>query len=96
MEAYNFCQSCGRPLDRSEVLGTEKDGSKSTIYCIVCYREGEFTQPELTLEEMQHQVRSLMEEMHLDEEKISRALERMPYLSRWFGIPAIHHFSEWH
>jgi hypothetical protein len=96
MEAYKFCQSCGRPLDSGEVLGTETDGSKSTIYCIECYREGKFTQPELTLDEMQHRVRSLMEQMHLEEEKIAGALERMPYLSRWFGIPAIHHLSEWH
>ena len=96
MEAYNFCQSCGRPLDHSEVLGTETDDSKSTIYCIDCYREGEFTEPDMTLEEMRHRVRGIMEDMHLEEEKIVGALEKLPFLSRWIGIPAIHHFSEWH
>jgi len=96
MEAYNFCQSCGRPLDRSEILGTETDGSKSTIYCIECYKQGEFIQPEVTLEEMQQQVKKQLEKLQLDEEHISIALDRLPYLSRWFGIPAIHHFSEWH
>lgn len=43
-----FCESCGMPLMRDEDCGTENDGSKSTKYCIHCYMNGKFTEPNLT------------------------------------------------
>ncbi|MCL2858798.1 MAG: zinc ribbon domain-containing protein [Streptococcaceae bacterium] len=46
-----FCQSCGMPLEKAEDYGTEKDGSASTEYCHYCYQNGEWTQPDITLEE---------------------------------------------
>ncbi len=46
-----FCQSCGMPLEKTEDFGTEKDGSQSVEYCRYCYQNGEWTQPEITLEE---------------------------------------------
>ncbi len=45
-----FCQSCGMPLS-DEVLGTNADGSKSTDYCIYCYKDGAFT-GDFTMEQM--------------------------------------------
>jgi hypothetical protein len=45
------CQSCCMPLSEAE-RGTEADGEKSKDYCIYCYKEGEFTKPESTLEMM--------------------------------------------
>jgi len=45
-----FCGSCGMPLARDEDAGTEVDGSLSTKYCIHCYRDGKFVEPELTKE----------------------------------------------
>jgi hypothetical protein len=47
-----FCQSCGMPLSRAELFGSEADGSKSESYCIYCYKNGKFTQPDATLEQM--------------------------------------------
>lgn len=39
-----FCQSCGMPLRKDpESGGSEHDGSKSTLYCSYCYKQGEFT-----------------------------------------------------
>ena len=32
--------------------GTEADGSLSKTYCIHCYRDGGFTQPDATLDDM--------------------------------------------
>jgi hypothetical protein len=46
------CQSCGMPLKNGENSGTEKDGSKSKKYCQLCYMNGEFLKPDMTLEEM--------------------------------------------
>jgi len=38
-----FCQSCGMPLNKDPKNGgTEKDGSKSTMYCSLCYQDGDF------------------------------------------------------
>jgi len=47
-----FCQSCGMPMSQAEHLGTEADGSKNEKYCFYCYKDGEFTQPDATLEQM--------------------------------------------
>ncbi|HVS96562.1 MAG TPA: zinc ribbon domain-containing protein [Puia sp.] len=96
MEGYIHCQSCGMPLDQPELLGTEKDGSKSTIYCLYCYREGRFVRPDMTLKEMEEHVREMLEETHTGEATIRSVLEKLPHLTRWFGIPAIQHRAEWH
>ena len=49
-EAY--CQSCGMPIAQPELQGTEADDTKSEDYCVYCYQNGQFTQPDATLEEM--------------------------------------------
>lgn len=46
-----FCNSCGRPIVEKD-YGTKADGSKTFEYCIDCYQNGEFTEPDITLEEM--------------------------------------------
>lgn len=46
-----LCESCGMPLARDEDAGTEADGSRSTRYCTYCYRDGRFTEPDLTREQ---------------------------------------------
>ena len=96
MEAYTYCQSCGMPVTRPELMGTEKDSSKSTIYCIYCYRDGEFYKPDMTIEEMKEHVRGELLKSRESEAVISKAIKRLPHLSRWMGIPAIHHNCEWH
>ena len=47
-----FCESCGMPLVSDSDAGTEKDGSLNHRYCTYCYQNGEFTDPDLTLEGM--------------------------------------------
>ena len=46
-----FCNSCGRPIVRED-YGTNKDGSPNDEYCIDCFENGEFTEPDITLNEM--------------------------------------------
>lgn len=44
MKTHKFCQSCGMPRKKDiQGGGTEKDGSKSFLYCSYCYKEGEFS-----------------------------------------------------
>lgn len=52
MENLAVCQSCGMPIATEALLGTNVDGSKTKEYCTYCYKEGQFSQPDATLEEM--------------------------------------------
>lgn len=85
MENKNICQSCSMPLDKPELLGTEKDGSKSTEYCSYCYQNGAFTTPNTTLGEMQAMVKQQMGKMKMDDSIISMAVNSLPNLKRWTG-----------
>ncbi|WMI72224.1 zinc ribbon domain-containing protein [Aminobacterium sp. MB27-C1] len=79
-----FCQSCGMPLDDSSLLGTEKDGSPTHDYCIYCYKEGAFEEPDITMEEMIEVCVPYMVEQGFDEEKARKMLaEFLPTLNRW-------------
>jgi hypothetical protein len=46
-----FCQSCGMPLNEHN-QSTNKDLTKSNIYCNLCYEKGEFIEPDITMDEM--------------------------------------------
>lgn len=37
-----ICQSCGMPITKNSLLGTNKDGSINKDYCKYCYKDGEF------------------------------------------------------
>ena len=85
-EEMKFCQSCGMPLgETDQMLGTEKDGSKSSLYCKYCYENGSFT-VDCTMEEMIDFCTGPMTE-HNPEMTRKEAKERMeaffPYLERW-------------
>ena len=84
------------PIDRPELMGTEKDRSKSTIYCHYCYQGGVFTAPDATMEDMKQHVREELSKVHAPEAVIAEAVARIRHLSRWMGIPAIQHCCEWH
>ena len=59
------CQSCGMPLSKDPLGGgTNADGSPSTEYCSHCYREGAFTQPNITAAEMTTLVEGKLRSMH--------------------------------
>ena len=40
------------PMSQPEMFGTGADDSKSEKYCVYCYKDGKFTQPDATLEQM--------------------------------------------
>ena len=48
------CDSCGMPLAKDpKGGGSEADGSKSTVYCSLCYADGAFIHPDATVKEFQ-------------------------------------------
>jgi radical SAM superfamily enzyme len=83
MENKNFCQSCSMPLDNPELLGTEKDGSKSHEYCKYCYQNGSFINPNMSLKEMTSLVINQMEKRNIDSKIIDMAVSSLPNLKRW-------------
>lgn len=81
------------PLTDESLLGTEKDGSKNQEYCKFCYQQGAFTNPGITLDEMQNLVKEKMEEMHIDTSVNEKIVDGLPYLKRWkqTGITSTRH-----
>lgn len=48
------CQSCGMPMTKDPGGGgTEADGSKSVVFCSLCYDAGAFRMQGISVEEMQ-------------------------------------------
>lgn len=47
-----FCQSCGMLIEKPAHHGTEKGGKPAKEYCVFCYQEGKFTEPDITEEKM--------------------------------------------
>lgn len=84
MEIKNYCQSCGMPLEDEKLFGTNADGSKNSEQCIYCFENGEYTDPNLTMEGMieiciPHMVNDGMSES----EARSMLNEYLPKLKRW-------------
>ncbi|PAF28492.1 zinc ribbon domain-containing protein [Paenibacillus sp. 7516] len=79
-----ICQSCGMPLTTPTQFGTEADGSATREYCIYCYKEGMFQQPNITMEGMIEMCTAILMEEGMGEES-ARAMLRnqLPFLKRW-------------
>ena len=78
------CQSCGMPLAKDpKGGGTNKDGGLSSTYCSRCYEYGKFTQPTMTVEEMQALVKEKMKEMKLPSLVGWLFARSIPKLQRW-------------
>lgn len=81
---YRNCQSCGMPLKRdANGGGTEADGSKSTMYCGHCYRDGRFVLPDISAAEMQIRVRDKLAEMGFPRFIGGFLTRGIPKLARW-------------
>ena len=55
-----FCQSCGMPMETEQDFGTDADGNLCRDYCCFCFKNGEFTDPDMTLERMTSRVAEMM------------------------------------
>lgn len=84
-----YCQSCGMPMQTSELFGTDENGSVNQDYCCYCYKDGSFVQ-DCTMEGMiEHCVQYLDEfngacNTHFSkEEAIAQMNKYFPSLKRW-------------
>lgn len=64
--------------------GSEKDGTLSKMYCSSCYQNGEFINPNMSLEEMQKLVDDILKN-EMKWWKVFRwlAVKQIPRLERW-------------
>lgn len=79
-----YCQSCSMPLSKDAGHGgSNTDGSKSTDYCSNCFNLGQFTQPNITLEQMKERVKEKMRKMHIPGFLANYFTKDIPNLKRW-------------
>ena len=72
------------PLSKDpEKGGTEKDSSKSLMYCSYCYKNGEFTQPDFTATDMKVFCKQKMKEMGFPGFLAGFFTMGIPKLERW-------------
>lgn len=81
-----FCQSCSMPMEHEGQFGTEAGGRKADEYCVYCYEEGAFKQPDMTMAEMAELCAGYMVQDGM-EEAAARAIlaGALPRLKRWSG-----------
>ncbi|MCL1791797.1 MAG: zinc ribbon domain-containing protein [Peptococcaceae bacterium] len=80
----DFCQSCGMPFDEShrDLIGKEKNGSDSP-YCMYCYQNGVFTDPDATMEDMINKGVAHNKGSLTEEEARTELYRFLPKLARW-------------
>ncbi len=82
-----MCQSCMMPLSKDPHQGgTKADGSKSLLYCSMCYQSGEFRQKDMTAEQMQIFVAGKLMEGGLPKFLAKFFTRRIPKLERWRNV----------
>ena len=80
------CQSCGMPLHTKragDCRGTERDGSKSEKWCSLCYVNGEFVSPNMSLVEMTKIVDDALRREKVWLPMRYMAKRQLPRLERW-------------
>jgi len=84
MEEKSRCQSCGMPLGDA-FYGTNKDNSQSIEYCKICFKDGMFTEPALTVEQMiRRSTEHMAKEIGIPKDRAKElALSTIPQLKRW-------------
>jgi hypothetical protein len=78
------CQSCGMRIDEYEDHGTNFDGEINKEYCKHCFQNGNFTEPDIKLQEQIEKSTSMVEKMGWSKEKAHHMEEAtIPRLKRW-------------
>lgn len=78
-----ICQSCGMPLYKPEMLGTNDSGQPIQDYCYYCFQDGKFTS-EVTMDEMIKLCAKYVGSNNGNQEQyIKHARQQFPLLKRW-------------
>ena len=81
---YKNCQSCGMPLKGDKKGGgTQANGKRSSMYCSHCYENGEFTLPDINVDEMKERVVNKMIDMKFPKFMANIFARNIHKLERW-------------
>ncbi|MFJ5717600.1 zinc ribbon domain-containing protein [Neobacillus sp. NPDC093127] len=83
MIEYRKCQSCAMPLKKIEDRGTDRNLDKSSMYCKYCYQEGEFTQRDISVDDMKQFVKDKCIEMGFPKFLARMFVKNLHKLERW-------------
>ena len=79
-----ICQSCGMPMEKSEDFGTNADRNRNEDYCCFCFKNGDFTSPDLTLEQMIDKLIGFADKMGMTQTQAREIAQKViPRLKRW-------------
>jgi hypothetical protein len=80
-----FCQSCSMPLTTPEDFGTDTAGFRVNDYCRHCFSDGQFTEPDISMQEMLDRCVTIMDQQGIMRAPEARLLlaDVMPRLRRW-------------
>lgn len=79
---YKYCQSCGKMMNSARPNGTYENGEHNKAFCIGCYKNGKFTEPNLTKEEFEERCKKALQTV--DGKLVKwRLKERFKRLERW-------------
>ena len=72
------------PLEKSEDFGTNSDGSRNIGYCCFCFKNGDFTKPDLTMEQMIDKLVGFADKMQITQAQAKELAQTViPRLKRW-------------
>ncbi|MBY0121530.1 zinc ribbon domain-containing protein [Bacillus sp. S/N-304-OC-R1] len=83
MKEYKKCQSCSMPIKNVEDRGTERNQEKSLMFCKHCYQEGEYTQKNISVEDMKEFVKDKCIEMGVPKFLAGMFVRNLDKLERW-------------
>jgi hypothetical protein len=71
-------------MEKSEDFGTNADGSRIEDYCCFCFQNGDFTNPDLTMEQMIERLVHLSDKMGMSQSQARELAQKViPTLKRW-------------
>lgn len=81
---FKICQSCGIPMQTDEMYGKNADGSSNEDYCKYCYPNGDFNNPNETMQEMIATCIPFMVQQGFKEDEAKQMMkDTLPHLKRW-------------
>ena len=84
VERNAICQCCTYPLHNINELGTNEDGTLSLDYCIYCYKDGKWVDPNYTVQDVVEYTIPFMTSPSMTAEQAREYLEKLvPTLKRW-------------
>ncbi|HBN85202.1 MAG TPA: transcriptional regulator [Clostridiales bacterium] len=84
LKRNRICQCCTYPLRKIDELGTNSDGTLNVDYCIYCFKDGAWVDPDLTAHGVIDYTIPFMKSPSMTEEQARKVLsDLVPTLKRW-------------